>query len=206
MFFKGILLGLSVAAPIGPINLLCIQRTLSRGRLHGFVSGLGAATADTLYGLIAALGLTAVSALLLRQQVWLQLLGGLFLLGVGLKTALTAPVDRAAAPTVGSGLARAYCSVLLLTLANPATILLFFAVFSALGLGGAAGGTGGAVLLVLGVFTGSAVWWLFLSLAAGLLRGHLTDGRMRAVNLIAGGCILALAAWALWPLLRAKLL
>jgi threonine/homoserine/homoserine lactone efflux protein len=207
MFFKGLLLGFSVAAPIGPINLLCIQRTLSRGRQHGFVSGLGAATADTLYGLVAALGLSAITSFLLRQQFWLQLGGGVFLLCLGLKTALTSPQTRAATgPADDAGLVHAYFTILVLTLANPATILAFFAVFAALGIGTPTGGAEAALVLVAGVFLGSSVWWLLLSFLAGFFRAHLTDRRMRTVNLVAGITILALGLWSLWPLVTATLL
>ncbi len=206
MFLKGLILGFSVAAPVGPIGLLCIQRTLGRGRLHGFVSGLGAASADALYGLIAALGLTAVTSFLLGLQFWLQLGGGLFLLGLGLKILLIRPAARATGPADDAGLGAAYLSILLLTLANPATILSFFAVFAGLGINPAAGGATAGLLLVAGVFLGSATWWLLLSFLAGLLRRHLDDGRLRLVNLVAGVSILALAGWSLWPAVKAKLL
>src|SRR4051812_27702023 len=111
MFLQGLILGFSIAAPVGPIGLLCIQRTLSRGRLHGFVSGLGAATADACYGLIAAFGLTAVISFLLGFQFWLELGGGIFLLGLGVKTLLSssrpAPVASASEKT---GLSQAFGS------------------------------------------------------------------------------------------------
>ncbi|MEI6105449.1 MAG: LysE family transporter [Opitutae bacterium] len=206
MFVKGLILGLSVAAPIGPINLLCIQRTLSRGRWHGFVSGLGAATADTLFAVIAALGLTTISSFMIRQQFWLQLGGGLFLVYVGLKIALAPPTAQTGKSNEAPGLARAYWSILLLMLANPATLLLFFAVLAALGISPAQGGLVSVLQLVGGVFTGSAIWWWLLSLIAEQLRGHLTDGRMRLVNLTAGLAILVIAAWSLWPAIHAKLL
>ena len=200
MFSQGLILGFSIAAPVGPIGLLCLQRTLGRGRLHGFVSGLGAASADALYGVVAALGLTAITSFLLGLQFWLQLGGGLFLLWLGGRTMLARPAARASGPADDAGLGAAYLSILLLTLANPATILSFFAVFAGLGISTAAGGAAAALPLVAGVFLGSAAWWLLLSLIAGLLRGHLTDGRMRIVNLIAGASILALALWSLLPL------
>jgi threonine/homoserine/homoserine lactone efflux protein len=200
VFLKGLILGFSIAAPVGPIGLLCIQRTLQRGRLAGFVSGLGAATADACYGLVAALGLSTVISFLLGLQFWLQFGGGLFLLGLGLKTlfAKSGPVTAVTA-SEHAGLARAFASVLLLTLANPATILSFFAVFAGLGIDAQ---SGGALALVAGVFLGSAAWWLILSFFAGLFRRHLNDGRMRALNLIAGVSLLALAAWSLWPVVR----
>jgi threonine/homoserine/homoserine lactone efflux protein len=202
VFLKGLILGFAVAAPVGPIGLLCIQRTLGRGRLHGFVSGLGAAIADMLYGIIAALGLTALTAFLLGLQFWLQLGGGLFLLWLGLNTLRAKPAATTSGPADDAGLRRAYLSILLLTLANPATILSFFAVFAGLGISPAAGGAATALHLVAGVFLGSASWWLLLSFFAGLFRGHLTDGRMRIVNVIAGASILALGVWSLLPLFR----
>lgn len=200
MFLKGLILGFSIAAPVGPIGLLCIQRTLQRGRLAGFVSGLGAATADACYGSVAALGVSTVISFLLGLQFWLQLGGGLFLLGLGLRTLLAkpAPATAATAPDK-AGLFSAFVSVLLLTLTNPATILSFFAVFAGLGIDAR---SGSALALVAGVFLGSAAWWLILSFLAGLFRRHLNDGRVRLLNIIAGVSLLTLAIWSFWPLLR----
>jgi threonine/homoserine/homoserine lactone efflux protein len=206
MFFKGLVLGFSIAAPVGPIGLLCIQRTLSRGRLYGFVSGLGVATADTCYGLVAAFGLSAVTTFLLGLQSWLQLVGGLFLLGLGFRIARTQPVTRAATGDAEPGLLHAWASILVLTLTNPATILGFIAAFVALGLGTEPGSIASALALVTGVFLGSALWWLTLCFLSGLVRTHLTDGRMRIINRTAGALIMVLGLWALLPLLRAKLL
>ena len=207
MLFKGLILGFSIAAPVGPIGLLCIQRTLHHGRLHGFVSGLGAASADALYGLVAALGLTAISTFLLGLQFWLQLGGGLFLLWLGSRLLFTKPAKSTTnQPEAGAGLAAAYTSIFLLTLANPVTILSFFALFAGLGINNPGGHSRGALALVIGVFLGSASWWLLLSFLAGLLRAHLADGRLRIVNTLAGLSILSLGLWSLWPIVRAKLL
>ncbi|HET7535420.1 MAG TPA: LysE family transporter, partial [Candidatus Didemnitutus sp.] len=163
MFLKGLILGFSIAAPVGPIGLLCIQRTLARGRVHGFVSGLGAATADTLYGLVAALGLSAVIQFLTDFQSWLQLGGGAFLVWLGWQTLRSAGQTRVAATAdADASLLHAFSTVFALTLANPATIALFFAVFAALGIG-TAQDKSSALLLVTGVFLGSATWWLMLS-------------------------------------------
>lgn len=200
MLLQGLILGFSIAAPVGPIGLLCIQRTLQRGRLAGFMSGLGAASADACYGLVAALGLSTVISSLLGLQFWLQLGGGLFLLGLGLKTlfARFTPARIVATPDK-AGLAGAFASILFLTLANPATILSFFAVFAGLGI--EAPGTN-ALPLVVGVFLGSAAWWLILSFLAGLFRRHLNDGRLRVLNVLAGLCLIGLALWALWPVVN----
>ncbi len=197
---RGVVLGFSIAAPVGPIGVLCIRRTLAEGRRVGLVSGLGAATADTAYGLVAAFGLTAVSGLLVSQTVWLRVVGGLFLLYLGLRTFLARPSDRAAT-TKGRGLVGAYASTLLLTLTNPMTILSFVAIFAGLGLGDTGGDYGAATLLVAGVFVGSALWWLLLSGGVSLLRGRLTPTRLAWVNRLAGLVILAFGVVTLASLL-----
>lgn len=204
MLLKGFILGFSIAAPVGPIGLLCIQRTLNRGRLHGFCSGLGAASADTVYGVIAALGLTTVSSFLRGLQFWLQLGGGLFLLWLGGRTLLARPVvsTHTSSPERTS-LAAAYVSIFLLTLANPATILAFVAVFAGFGISTQTDGPPAALGLVTGIFLGSSAWWLILSFLAGLLRDRLNAGSLRLISVVAGLSILALG---LWSIVRAKLL
>jgi threonine/homoserine/homoserine lactone efflux protein len=180
------LLGFAIAAPVGPIGVLCIRRTLADGRLIGFLSGLGAATADMLYGAVAAFGLTAVQGLLVRQQVWLQVVGGLFLLYLGIRTFFTPPADHAAEAREPRGKLSAYLTTLGLTLANPATILSFTIIFAGFRLGDASGGFLAPALLVLGVFVGSASWWLLLSGAVGLLRDRFNSSWIRWVNRLAG--------------------
>ena len=125
----GIMVGFFIAAPVGPIGVLCIRRTLAEGRVQGLVSGLGAATADAVYGCIAAFGLTLVSNALVQQQLWLRLVGGVFLCFLGVKTLLTKPSEKAC-PERGTGLLRAYGTTFLLTLTNPMTILSFAAIFA----------------------------------------------------------------------------
>src|SRR5688572_21388344 len=159
LFFKGMVIGFSIAAPVGPIGVLCIRRTLAEGRVTGLATGLGAAAADGLYGAIAAFGLTAISDLLVRQEIWLSLVGGLFLCYLGIKTLVTMPAERPAATKAGSS-ATAFISTLILTLTNPMTILSFVAVFAGLGLSAGAGSYASAALMVSGVFIGSAIWWL----------------------------------------------
>ncbi len=182
---RGLLLGFAIAAPVGPIGILCIRRTLAQGRAVGFVSGLGAATADVLYGCIAAFGLTALSGLLVRQQGWLRLAGGLFLCYLGVKTLLTRPADQPAAAE-GRGFAGAYLSTLALTLTNPMTIFAFMAVFAGLGVGQTIHGYAAAALVVLGVFLGSAAWWFLLSGGVSLLRSKFGTGALLWVNRAAG--------------------
>jgi threonine/homoserine/homoserine lactone efflux protein len=205
LLVRGLALGLAIAAPVGPIGVLCIRRTLADGRLIGFVSGLGAATADAFYGAVAAFGLTVVADLLVGQRVWVRLIGGLFLIYLGLRTLPRRPAPRPAKASVEMrrGLAGAYGSTLALTLTNPTTILSFTAIFAGLGLAGTAGTTGraSAALLVLGVFLGSALWWLILSASVGLLRARFDARAMRAVNVISGLMLLGLALLALASLI-----
>lgn len=182
---RGLALGFAIAAPVGPIGILCIRRTLAQGRAVGFISGLGAATADVLYGCIAAFGLTALSGLLVRQQDWLRLLGGLFLCYLGVKTLLARPADQPAAAE-GRGFLGAYLSTLALTLTNPMTILAFLAVFAGLGVGQTMHGYAAAALVVLGVFLGSAAWWFLLSGGVSLLRSRFDTGALLWVNRAAG--------------------
>src|SRR5229473_3556369 len=187
-FVRGLLIGFSIAATVGPMCILCIQRTLHKGQLYGLVSGLGIATADAVYGSIAAFGLTLITNFLVNQQGWVRLIGGLFLIYLGLKTVIAKPAERAATAKA-NGYFGAYASTFLLTLTNPMTILSFAAVFAGLGLGGGATNYAGAALLVLGVFLGSALWWLFLSWGVGLFREKLNDEHFRWVNRISGTII-----------------
>lgn len=200
-FLRGLLLGFAIAAPVGPIGVLCIRRTLAQGLLAGLVSGLGAATADAFYGFVAAFGLTFISSFLIDQQSWIRLIGGLFLCYLGIKTFL-APVAEEAATGAGNGLIAAYSSTLFLTLTNPLTILSFAAVFAGLGVGVVAGDYGAAVATVLGVFSGSALWWLALSTGVSLFRSRFTPRAMRWVNRISGVVILGFGVAALLSLLR----
>lgn len=199
LFARGALIGLAIAAPVGPIGVLCIRRTLADGRLAGFVSGLGAATADLIFGAVAVLGLTALAEVIAGVSFWTRLVGGLFLCYLGLRTLRERPAERPATAR-GRGLAGAYASTLLLTLTNPATILSFAAVFAGLGAASLARGSGDALLLVGGVFVGSALWWLTLSGLTGLLRARVTPEALRWVNIAAGAIILGFGVAALGSL------
>jgi threonine/homoserine/homoserine lactone efflux protein len=194
-FLKGAVIGFSIAAPVGPIGLLCIRRSLADGRWVGLFTGLGAATADGVYGGIAGFGLAAVSSVLVAYRVWLALFGGLFLCYLGVRTFISAPAKDGASSR-RSGFASAYASTFLLTLTNPMTILSFVAIFAGLGLASGADYRG-ATLLVAGVFAGSAVWWLTLSSGTALLRTRLSGGWMRLVNHVSGAMILAFGIYAI---------
>ena len=188
LLLKGLVMGFSIAAPVGPIGVLCIRRTLGEGILHGVISGLGTASADAIYGCVAAFGVTAVSDFLLGSQFWLRLVGGLFLLYLGFMTFRSVPAREAAKAGEGGtvGLAGAYASAFFLTLTNPMTIVSFAAVFAGLGLGAAPEGRAAAALLVFGVFAGSMLWWLFLSGSVHLLRSRFDHGRLVWVNRLSG--------------------
>ena len=196
LFVRGLIIGFSIAAPVGPIGVLCIRRTLAEGRVAGLVSGLGAASADAVYGCVAAFGLTFVSDFLVGQTFWLGVVGGAFLCWLGVKTFLSKPSGQAA-PASGGGLSGAYASTFLLTLTNPMTILSFAAIFAGLGLASLRGDRASAGLLVLGVFLGSAAWWLLLSGGVGLFREKFGAGAMQWVNRISGGIITAFGILAL---------
>jgi threonine/homoserine/homoserine lactone efflux protein len=184
LLLRGLVLGFSIAAVVGPIALLCVRRSLTSGFALGFASGLGAATADATYAAIASFGISVLSTVLVDQRLWLRLVGGGLLLLLGLRTLQAHPAAKAA-ETVNSSLrlAGAYSSTLALTLSNPMTILSFAAIFAGIGTG--------SLDLVLGVFIGSGAWWLILAGAASRLRTSFTPARLRLVNLGSGALIVA---------------
>ncbi len=198
---RGLATGFAIAAPVGPIGVLCIRRTLAHGRLSGLLSGLGAATADAMYGAVAGFGLTAVSHFLIAQQHLLRAAGGAFLIYLGVRTFVTSGADKEPAPD-SKGLLAAYASTLVLTLANPVTIISFAAVFAGLGIGATAGGYGSAAMLVLGVFLGSALWWVVLSTGVGVSRRHFRAAGLRLANRVAGIVLFVFGAAAVSSLVR----
>jgi threonine/homoserine/homoserine lactone efflux protein len=189
-FYKGLIIGFSIAAPVGPIGILCIKRTLSSGRVFGLLSGMGAATADALYGCIAAFGLTFISNILLQQQIWLRLIGGAFLCYLGIRTIISHPSNTPTQPNQKS-LLNAYGSTFFLTLTNPLTILSFAAIFAGLGLISVRGGYSSAAITVLGVFLGSSCWWVILSVVTSLLRNRINLSGLLWINRISGSIILS---------------
>lgn len=197
VFFRGLIIGFSIAAPVGPIGILCIRRTLAEGRLAGFLSGMGAASADMFYGAVAAFGLTAVQDLLISQSNWLRIVGGVFLLYLGMKTFISKPSNEAV-KSMRRGLFGAYLTTFFLTIANPITILSFLAIFAGLRLGETNGNYLSASMMVLGVFLGSATWWLTLSTGVSLLREKFTPAPLTWVNRLAGVIILIFGLAALF--------
>lgn len=205
LWIRSLVIGLSIAAPVGPIGLLCIRRTLALGRRAGLMTGLGAAAADGVYGAVAAFGLSAVSAFLIDQQNGLRIGGGLFLIYLGQGILRSKPASRAAEPesltssekTIGLGM---LLSTFALTLTNPMTILSFIAIFSGLGLAGgvASHGIAAPLLTVAGVFMGSAAWWLMLTFALSRLSVLSKPENLIWINRFSGLVILGFGAMAVY--------
>lgn len=192
----GLMIGVVVAAPVGPVNLICIRRTLAFGRLNGFLSGTGAALGDGVFALVVAFGLTAVSGFLRGWEAWILSLGGVLLIGMGVHTYFANPRPYAEAantrPPVkerAGGLFSAFASTFLLTVTNPATMAGFVALFSGLGLGGETMTYGRAALLVGAVIAGSALWWLAITALTGRFKGRLSLSTLQLINRVSGVAI-----------------
>jgi threonine/homoserine/homoserine lactone efflux protein len=199
-FFKGLIVGFVIAAPVGPIGVLCARRTLTLGRRAGFFSGMGAATADSFYGFIAAFGLTFISDFLIGHQYWLRLAGGALLCIIGVRTLIAEPERQSAISKTAARFAGMYTSTFFLTLTNPMTIFSFAAVFAGFGLAGARGSLVSAGTLILGVFLGSGIWWLFLVGVFSLFKRRFEHHELQWVNRVAGIIIAGSGVLALFSL------
>lgn len=189
-FIKGLAIGFSIAAAVGPVAILCFRRTLSEGFLIGLCSGLGAAAADTLYSSIAAFGMVALSQVLIHYNTIIRIVGGLYLLYLGWKTYISKPAHEMSVVEGTKIALTAFVSIFFLTLTNPATILGFTAIFSCFGFTPATD-MWSASSLITGVFFGSTVWWIFLASAGSLLRSRITIEKLIVINKISG-CIIAI--------------
>jgi threonine/homoserine/homoserine lactone efflux protein len=180
---RGVLAGLIIAAPVGPVNVLCIQRTIEKGWRSGLVSGFGAAAADTIYGSIAGFGVSLVIDWLIREQFWIRLIGGFVLLAIGVWYYFRSPqsLEEARQKSTDSD----FTSTFLLTLTNPTTVLSFIAVLAVLGMSQRRPWWM-TVFLVAGIFTGSMTWWLLLTGMVNRLRARITDRTMVWLNRAAG--------------------
>jgi len=183
-FLKGLIIGFAMAVPLGPIGVMCIRKTLAEGHSRGLIIGLGGATADSLFGIVAAFGLTFISDLIAKQHIWLSVGGGALLLFLGIRTFRAKRKDPII-PFDKKGFLGSYVSTFLLALTNPVTIFAFVAVFAAFGLGHELNIVS-ACILVLGVFMGSCLWFLTLGYIATIFRKELDPGGLRWVNRIAG--------------------
>lgn len=200
LFLKGLLVGFLISTPVGPIGVLCIQRTLNKGKLHGIVSGLGAATADAIYGFVAAFGLTFVSNFLVKEQMWLRLVGGIFLCYMGVRVFLFKSEQRTA-PGDSTSYVRDYMSMFFLTLTNPITFFAFAATFAGLGLVSLIEHHIAALLLVAGIFVGAGLWWLILSGITATFLRKLLYSRPAWLNKISGIVIIVFGLFVLLTLI-----
>jgi threonine/homoserine/homoserine lactone efflux protein len=200
LLLKGAGIGFAVAAPVGPIGMLCIRTTLERGRVAGFAAGLGAAVADAIYGTIGVLGVTAISGYIEAQRFWLELGGSVFVVAFGIHLWVTKPNVGNGNDEIPVSLWADFMKTLVLTLANPSTILTFMAIFA--GVPGAAASSMAAVpVIVLGVLLGSAAWWLFLSQGVGFIRHKISDRALQWMNWAAGALLVAFGIYTLGHLL-----
>ena len=193
LLFKGIGIGLSIAAPVGPIEILCIHRNLAKGHLSGLASGMGAASADGFYGSVAAFGLTYISSFLSEKQIWLQIVGMMFLFYLGIKTYFETPKQNSNEEIISQSLIGDYLSTFALTIVNPMTIFSFAAIFAALGLTHSPENYFAASLVTIGVFSGSALWWIILSNGIGMFRKKISPNTILWVNKISGSIIILFA-------------
>ena len=194
---RGLVVGFTIAAAVGPISLLTIRRTLAHGRAYGLVSGLDVAAADASYGAVAAFGLTAITAVLVGARTALALVGGAFLIWLAIRTIRARPASTAAVVDERPGLAAAFLSIYGLTMTNPMTILSFGALFAGLGVAG--DDPFGSALITLGVFLGSSAWWVVLTSIVSALRTRVTTAWIRRINIgsglvIAGFAIVSIAS------------
>jgi threonine/homoserine/homoserine lactone efflux protein len=195
---RGLAAGLLISAPVGPVNVLCIRRTIEKGWKSGILSGLGAAIADTLYGAVAGFSISLVIQFVIREEFWIRLIGGILLIGIGAAYYFKAPgsLQTGAEKSANSD----FISTLLLTVTNPTTVLSFLAALAALGLGRRRP-LWQTSFLVAGIFCGSMAWWTILAGAANLLRGRITDRTMHWMNRVAG---IAISAFGLLNVLLSR--
>lgn len=200
VFFKGFILGFAIAAPVGPVAIMCIRKTLQFSKLSGFLAGLGASAADALFASLAAFGLTFLSTQLISFGYWLKLFGSILLLFLSFRSFRSKPHEPKSYVRHIS-LLKDIVGTFFLTLSNPLTLLFYFAVFATLGFGDLIQSALGAPLLILGVFFGSAFWFLILTEGIGLIRHKMTDRAMIWINRAAGILIGAFGIWGLTSLL-----
>jgi threonine/homoserine/homoserine lactone efflux protein len=190
LIFKGVIVGLLVSAPLGPIGILCIQRTLNRGRISGFISGIGAAVADTIFAIVASLGLSIIINFIQKQHMYLQILGGLFVLYIGARIFYTNPFKQLKLQRLGkTSLSHDFFSVLLLTLSNPIAIFLFLAIMAGINIADTNLSVFEFLILLAGIFGGAVLWWFLLSTLANRFRKLIRLRNIWWLNKITGSLI-----------------
>jgi threonine/homoserine/homoserine lactone efflux protein len=199
---KGIAIGFSLAVPIGPIGILCIRRTLARGSSRGFVIGLSGASADVVYALVAAFGVSLISEFVSVHQEWMRLAGGVLLLALGFHLVRTKPDTHAPTKRI-KGETSVYVSTFFLALTNPMTLFAYAAAFSAIGVEGILGEYASLGFLVAGVFLGALLWFSLLTGLSHLFKKRITTGGLNVVNKVAGSLLMAFGLVGLWLGLRA---
>ena len=192
-FLMAVLAGLAIAAPVGPIGVICIRRTLEHGFARGFASGLGAAMADGCYGLIAAVSMTSALSIISPHATVMNLCAALLLFKIGVDTLTSSPKDETgkADSADKKGLLSSFISTLVLTFLNPMTIMSFVAVFAAIGVKELEAARESTLIIVLGVFFGSLLWWLFLCAMVAKVRERLSKSSMTTINRISGMVVIA---------------
>jgi threonine/homoserine/homoserine lactone efflux protein len=199
LLIKGFAVGVAIAAPVGPVALLCIQRALTGGWMSGLASGLGAAAADTLYGSIAAFSLSLIENFLMAHRYSIAIGGGILLCLLGLRILMIKPPQIPERPnTSAAGLVGIFLGTFMLTLANPTTVLSFIAIFAAINISAASGDYAAAGVLVLGVFIGAALWWLCLALGVGVIRHRVDEPVLRWIARGSAGLVIAFGIYTLW--------
>ena len=197
---RGLVIGFTIAAAVGPITLLVIRRTVDHGGVYGFASGLGVATADATYGGIAAFGLTALTGLLVSGQLLLGIVGGAVIVLLGIRTMLARP-SGPAIDAERPGLVGGFASIYALTMTNPLTIVLYAGVFAGIGL--AAGSSyADAAILTLAVWVGSALWWVVLCSVVAWVRGRVSANALLWVNRISGAALVVFGILAITRTIR----
>lgn len=203
LFVNGAIIGFLLAAPVGPVGVLCAQRSLTHGRLAGLISGLGAALADTFFGLVAAFGLSVISNFIMDHQDWVRCVGGAALIGLSIKLIISGPA-RAATPTGATDHLGNFFSTFAMTITNPITIMAFASIFASFGVMSSVVTAIDAWILVGGVFTGSIVWWLIIALGVDLFRGILSDRGMTWISRVSAVIIFAFGVLALLSVILGK--
>jgi len=197
IWLKGFIIGISIAAPVGPIGVLCIRRTLSSGRLYGFITGMGAATTDFIYAFIGGFGLTLISGFLVSRQDIFRLIGGIFIIYLGYKIFISQPIDGNLSLTEKS-LPAAFLSAFVVAITNPIALIYYISVFAGLGVVSMGNDYLSSTLLVAGVFMGSALWWFLLSQGVGLIKNKITNQNLQLVNRLSGMAIAGFGVYAIW--------